>query len=364
MINLFFFQNCLSPHQLPYIKELKKTDDIENIWIIVPQLNESFRTQMGWDTCSYCKLQNLNIIIDPDKSQIIDLLEQYQGINTWCLFSGISSFPMVNLYFKISLKYNLHRGIITEPPFIYKHPLWLHAIRFAINDWKYIHYIDKIFLMGDNYLSYYQFWSKKWDVVPFMYCTEWKNRESPITTNDKLRILYVGSLIRRKNVKLLLRAIQSLSKEEQEKLEIGIIGNGKELENLKFITHSPTYCAQTQFYGVLPMEKVSQVMEQYDILCLPSLYDGWGAVINEALTLGLYALCTDRCGAKYLIEKSQFLCGKIFHSNNINDLQKALLDCLNNKEQIKNKIKERINWARNHIHGEIVAQYFINHLKL
>lgn len=49
------------------------------------------------------------------------------------------------------------------------------------------------------------------------------------------------------------------------------------------------------------MSEVPEFMQHNDVLILPSLHDGWGAVVNEAMTLGLYVIVSDRCGAKALI---------------------------------------------------------------
>lgn len=50
------------------------------------------------------------------------------------------------------------------------------------------------------------------------------------------------------------------------------------------------------------MNEIPHIMENHDILILPSLHDGWGAVVNEAITMGLYIITSDKCGAKALIK--------------------------------------------------------------
>lgn len=364
-MNILFFQNCISPHQMPFINELHNIKDVSDIYVIVPEADMDTRKNMGWNSSEY-QLSNskVNFLINSENQEIVTLLKKYNNTETWCLFSGINSFPFVAKYFKLSLKYHFKRGIITEPPFLYNHPLWQHAIRFAIKDWKYIKYIDKLFVMGDDFLSYYKFWSKKWDVIPFMYCTEWKERNInhiPNTQYHNLKILFVGSLSARKNVQLLFKAIKSLQKQEQKSIEIGIVGDGDQKQNLIKLANNKNF--SSIFYGTLPMNKVSEIMQEYDILCLPSLHDGWGAVINEAITLGLYVLCSDTCGAKYLIKKSNFICGDIFKNNDMISLKKKISNCLSQKELIRDSTIQRIAWAKNNIKGNVVAQYLIKELK-
>lgn len=363
-MNILFFQNCISPHQMPYIEYLPYFKEINDIVIIVPEADLETRKNMGWNTTASLNIPNARIIIKPSLSQIEDLYKQYSDRNTWCMYSGINSFSFISKCFKLSLKYSIRRGIITEPPFIYKHPLWQHAIRFLIKDYKYIKYIDKLFVMGNDYIKYYRFWSSHWEVIPFIYCTKWIERKINlnIINDNKLKILYVGSLSHRKNVQLLLNASTALNKQEKSSIHIGIIGDGEEKCNLEKIA-TANKDIDIFFYGMKSMNTIPNIMEKYDILCLPSRHDGWGAVVNEALTLGLYVICTNNCGSKYLIEQSNNKCGSIFKSDDITDLCNTLKNCIIKNEVIKSDVNNRIEWARNNIHGKIVAQYFINKLK-
>ena len=46
-------------------------------------------------------------------------------------------------------------------------------------------------------------------------------------------------------------------------------------------------------------------MAAADVLVLPSRFDGWGAVVNEALMVGTPVICSDRCGASDVIENGR-----------------------------------------------------------
>lgn len=365
-MNILFFQNCVSPHQMPYIKLLPSFAEVNDVMVIVPEVNIDSRKAMGWNVSGLMNMPGIEFLIAPSEIEVQAIYNKYADANTWCIYSGINSFPEIIPWFRMSLKYKVKRAIITEPPLIYNHPLWQHAIRFALKDWRYVPYIDKFFVMGDDFLRYYRFWSKHWNVIPFMYCTEWTDRTYSSSSKRRLqtlKVLYVGALSHRKNVRILLKAAQMLNLEQQEKLEIGIVGDGDQFEELKNMaknTHSKVI-----FHGMQPMEKIPQLIEQYDVLCLPSLHDGWGAVINEALTLGLYVICSDHCGAKYLITSgnSSVTCGKIFKNDNAVSLMNILKDCIIQKDEIYNGMTKRIKWAKENIDGKVVAKYFLDNLK-
>ena len=55
---------------------------------------------------------------------------------------------------------------------------------------------------------------------------------------------------------------------------------------------------------------------------LPSRFDGWGAVVNEALMVGTPVICSDRCGASDLIENGRN--GYVFEAGNARALRERL----------------------------------------
>jgi glycosyltransferase involved in cell wall biosynthesis len=66
---------------------------------------------------------------------------------------------------------------------------------------------------------------------------------------------------------------------------------------------------------------------------LPSRYDGWGVVVNEALMAGVPVLCSNRVGASAVVEKWQ--CGLVFENENVDDLIEKLKNLLMNPDLIQ-----------------------------
>lgn len=334
-------------------------DGVDDVVVVVPEVGIDERSALGWDVKKWLQTEGISFVVSPWPDDVEELIESYSNRETWCLFSGINAFPEVSTWFRASLKFKVKRAILTEPPFIYAHPLWLHAIRFALKDWRFVKYIDKIFVMGDDYLNYYRFWSKRWEVIPFMYCTEWRERRGNFSVNtENLKVLYVGSLSHRKNVQCLLKAAMLLCKEEQNQMEIGIVGDGDERKALEHFADK--LVTPVRFYGAQPMGTIPETMEQYDVLVLPSLHDGWGAVVNEALTLGLYVICSDHCGAKYLLKNP--MNGVCFASNNASDLMHKLHERIVHVRELRENTQQRIKWSKEHISGEEIAYYFLSKL--
>ena len=359
-MNLLFFQNIISPHQMPYIQHLPQMEGVDDVIVVVPEVSIDERESLGWAVEKWLQAEGVRFIISPTLEDVEKLFKDYSRMDTRCLFSGINAFQAVSGWLRLSLKYNIRRGVITEPPYVYDHPLWQHAIRFALKDWWYVKYINKIFVMGEDYLNYYRFWSKRWEVIPFMYCTEWKERSSQVRERgERLHIIYVGSLSHRKNVRCLFQAVALLSPAQQEQLVIGVVGDGEQRKELEAL--SKNIACEKAFFGLLPMEHVPAIMEQYDVLVLPSLHDGWGAVVNEALTLGLYVICSDHCGAKMLLKREDN--GAVFKSNEIKSLATIISNAIQRREEISRGVSRRIDWCGEHISEKAVAEYFVSVLR-
>ena len=126
-------------------------------------------------------------------------------------------------------------------------------------------------------------------VIPFGFPSRHRrSRPSKRTPHCKLRALFVGSITQRKGLSYLLNAFKSLS----SVAELTLVGSlpdstsdsvKKELQN--FTVLPP-----------LPHKNLLEFMHNYDFLVLPSLFEGFALVINEALSCGLPVIATYESG--------------------------------------------------------------------
>lgn len=347
-IDVYFWQNCISPHQIHYIKHMKSDVAINNVFLIVPEDISTERKLMGWESFEAKIAVNIIIIIAPDEREIDELYKRSSS-NDVHLYSGIRGFKEVFLYFKKGLKFNIKRGIITEPPANYKIPLWIHKIKFFLLEYKYVKNIQYVFAIGEKAVKYYRFWSTKWNVFPFAYCVELRNECNFIDFKDALRFVFIGSLIERKNVIELLKQLPQSSE-----YTLDIIGDGEEKNKLEVFAKKRNLSDRVSFLGAMNMSDIHNKIQEYDVLVLPSKHDGWGAVINEGLQSGLYIITNMNCGASVLLSNS-FL-GFVY--DNGHEFQKALGLCIRNKNDIRKNRRQRIQWSQK-IEGLSIAKYMI-----
>jgi glycosyltransferase involved in cell wall biosynthesis len=132
-----------------------------------------------------------------------------------------------------------------------------------------------------------------------------------------LRLIYVGQLIPRKNLRNLILALSAVPD-----ATLTIIGTGSQREELQELARSTiTDPNRVRFLGYMPGSEVPALMVDHDVLVLPSVSEVWGLVVNEALACGLHVLVSRRAGVARSVESHPgvLLCG-----TEVDDLRESL----------------------------------------
>lgn len=158
--------------------------------------------------------------------------------------------------------------------------------------------------------------------------------------------MYVGRLDTNKNI------LNTLKETDFSLIQcFTIVGDGELYQEIK---HLAMTNPKIKMFGRLSNKDSLKVMATHDFLILPSLYDGWGAVVNEALSTGTRVLCSDACGASILLDGKAR--GESFtQKDKIAKMQKWYSgNALTLSER-----NEIIEWASRHISGKAAAEYFV-----
>jgi glycosyltransferase involved in cell wall biosynthesis len=110
---------------------------------------------------------------------------------------------------------------------------------------------------------------------------------------DRRIVLYVGRLEASKGLQELLSAFAHAVAEENN-LCLAIAGDGSLRAHVEAIAAKPD-CRVT-YLGRLSGDDVLHSYLAADLLVLPSLFEPWGLVINEAMACGLPVIVSDRVG--------------------------------------------------------------------
>ena len=106
--------------------------------------------------------------------------------------------------------------------------------------------------------------------------------------------LSVGALCRRKGVDVLLKAFSRTGAQDWCLVFCGL---DKSDGKYQVLAKRLGIMDRVLFMGAYPVERISEVYAASDVFILPSRFDGWGVVLNEAASLGLPLIGTDLCGA-------------------------------------------------------------------
>jgi glycosyltransferase involved in cell wall biosynthesis len=143
-------------------------------------------------------------------------------------------------------------------------------------------------------------------IVPFAYFlgeSSLKERQgcgSDLSSKTRYRIIFVGQLVKRKRVDLLIRALALIDRVD---FELCVVGDGPELKRLQELGDE-LLASDVLWLGSQPMSDIPNLIRRADCLVLPSRHDGWGAVISEALMVGTPVICSDACGAAVVVDAS------------------------------------------------------------
>ena len=104
-------------------------------------------------------------------------------------------------------------------------------------------------------------------------------------------------MIARKGLDHLLAAFAAVAARHSH-VRLLLVGREAELpQMLKALP--PEVRARVEYAGFQPPEALPRYFAQADVFVLPSRYDGWGVVVNQAIGAGLPVVCSDAVGAAY-----------------------------------------------------------------
>ena len=142
--------------------------------------------------------------------------------------------------------------------------------------------------------------------------------------NGKLNIVFVGQMIQRKGLYYLLEAVKKLN---SRNINLTIIGRGSIDQNLL-----NNYTAQANINVKINLSHADLVKEIHknDVLIFPSLVEGFGQVILEAMSAGLPVICTPNTAGRDLFVTGDE--GIIIPIRNLEILMDKIEWCMRNKK--------------------------------
>ncbi|WBL26396.1 glycosyltransferase family 4 protein [Zunongwangia sp. HGR-M22] len=192
-------------------------------------------------------------------------------------------------------------------------------------------------------------------VVPYGFPNPTTKRSySNIKRRNKLKLLFVGRLEQRKGIGDVVKVADAL----KNHVSLTIVGQ-KPTQDCEALNSA---VKRHHWISSIPHAKVLELMKEHDVLLFPSLFEGFGMVITEAMSQGTPVITTERTAGPDLIEHGEN--GWLMKAGSTVSLKNCVEEILENKEIIaqvgKNALESAFNrpWKK---YGEELAQAMRDH---
>ncbi|WP_339714795.1 glycosyltransferase family 4 protein [uncultured Kriegella sp.] len=178
---------------------------------------------------------------------------------------------------------------------------------------------------------------------------EYEDNIKPNKSKDGvLKILWLGTLIPRKGLKLSLEALSQVH--TKVRYELTIVGDGEQEQKIdqwvKAFGLDPAYINRV---GTIPFDQLKEYYIAADVLLFCSLRDTTGSQIIEAMAFGVPVIVFNSSGAAYVVPDD---CGikinPVTKEQSINDMARAIEKMANTELRLKlgnNAYKNAMNYS-------------------
>ncbi|MFO8054356.1 MAG: glycosyltransferase [Bacteroidales bacterium] len=173
---------------------------------------------------------------------------------------------------------------------------------------------------------------------------------------EQVKLLTVANFVRGKGLHILLKALKDV---KNDNLKCQIIGNNPDpvyYSELVKLRSKLGLESQVEFIEAIAREDLIDFYSSCDFFVLPSLCEGFGIVLIEALSFGKPVISTYSGGPEDIVNERN---GILVEPNNIGDLAKAIRRMTDHKDydpkMISREVKGKFNYRT--IRNELLAVY-------
>ena len=306
--------NTITPYQLDFFESLKKKINLKIIFYSKNYINYNFKF----------KKKKYHVLLNEKKDPLKTIFREINQFN-----------PDLIIFGGYRLKFS--SKIITvlkdrKIPFLY----WLENL----DQNKYLkyklvnHLISKKIKKSNGVLavgkSAQNLYSKNCDnVINLPYSIKIDKAKKKFSyKNNKINFLFVGQLIKRKGLHIILNAFDNLNEEERKKVSLSIVGEGDLKNYLRKFMIKKSFI---KYHGFVFGNKLSAIYENSDILIFPSIFDGWGVVPMEAMSKSLSLIISEKAGVSEILKNNK---NGFIIPPNTKELLKIVKRCIKNRKII------------------------------
>lgn len=330
---ILIFHSALAPYRIDYFNVLAKHFDTRVIILYNNNYNQNFNQQKLLAECFF-KTEYLNSKILIRNRACFGFLKNILKYKPDIVIGGeYSPSAFIPLFWKYILPKKYKMFTICDDSVSIANEC--KGIRKVLRDFL-IKRFDGIFVLSNEVkLWYSNHYDLKYTPIVFPIIREEKNYRTKLLNHISISnkyisdynlegykiLLYIGRLAPEKNINAI---IQALSESENKKVKLVIVGDGEEKKNLIQLCKSLDIQDRVVFPGRFEGAELIAWYNISEIFILASLYEPYGAVVNEALAAGCYVFCSKYAGASTLIKSG--VNGEIFDPR----IKSELITLINN----------------------------------
>lgn len=367
MKHIVWWERSITPHQLHTLNELSQINGVQ-LTVYCQSLENFDRKKQGWVECDWLSL-DINVMPKPSIYFIFKKIRQCPGnVN---IFGGPFDSINVTIALFLSIFFKSETYILTEPfsPIasglldngtriknIFRY--FLRPTKFKILWILLRKKVNGVFAISDLAIKQLKDYKVAEDkIYPFGYyvpkeCDKISDEiklNNGLRDKNRLHLIFVGTLNYTKGVDLLIDQVNILNI-EGFKISLDLYGPAIDINNYKLTK-------TIRYNGVIPTCEVQNKISEYDFLVLPSRYDGWGVVVNEAILSKTPVICSNKVGSSILVEKFDF--GISYDFNDVNALPNTLKYIYQNKNSLQAKYFESMKRNSYLIDPKFAASYLL-----
>lgn len=323
-MRIAFYTTSISAHQLPLARELAAKVGVENFRYIYTGKtqggSQDVADNTSWITKEAEWVEDADVLLSGIRDVALFERRVRKGLLT--IYSGERWFKpwksilrlLVPAYFIMAMRFI---ALLESNDAFYCLPMGIYAVRdfsrlcgLLHGEWKCLFCAPeldferepggKIWVKGNRAemrfcLDKMRMWGYFVAPSTFQDKTPKSTISSPLTT---IKVLWVGRMLKLKRVDTIIRAVGELSACStcSTRFTLDIYGTGPEESRLKKLASK--YGDVIKFYPPVPITDVRRLMREHDVYVLASNgYEGWGAVVSEALEEEMWVLGSKESGS-------------------------------------------------------------------
>ena len=162
---------------------------------------------------------------------------------------------------------------------------------------------------------------------------------------ERLRLVQVARLAyEKKGQDILIKAVGILQRRGIDNVEVTFIGGGNDEHYLRDLAHSEGVDSRVKFAGMRDRNYIYNHLCDFDAMCHPSRYEGFGLTVAEAMAAGLPLIVTEGDGPWEVADRGR-LCISV-PNGDAEALADAIVNLMENRSEAQARAAEALDYVQ------------------